>query len=396
MTSVSEAPTMGRNRWMIPAAISLSGAPMFLGYVLPRPILPAIQTALAAGPEDHYLVKLIMIAFVGGLIVGSPAAGFLLERTSYRRLLGGAGLLFVAAGCSGYLISDLRLLVASRFVAGAAAAALNITAVTMAGDLYDANHRARWIGMITATGSLFAILSSPVAGFAGSVAWRLPFLLHMLALPIVLLALGMRPVAPHRSERATAASAARTRFPRAMLILALVVGIMVTLPSMYMAFRMRDIGILSPAVIGVMFLAASVPETIISALYGAVRSRLGARLVFLIGFGLAGGGLAILASIGTRFGLIGGMLVYGLGNGLLAANMMNLAASVDAHRSRIVGVVLSAYCTASVVGVLVLESLFRGSPASAPLLVMAAGCVLAAVYYYAMFNRSLNPARATA
>jgi predicted MFS family arabinose efflux permease len=389
-TAISAAPFTGRKAWIISTTIAFSGTANFLGYLLPRPVLPAIQDALAIGPQDYVLVKLIMTAFIVGLIVGSPIAGFLLERISYRKVLIAAGLLFIAAGCSGYFISDLRVFVLSRFFTGAAAAALNITGVTMAGDLFEPERRAKWIGFIAAAGSLSAVVSQPLAGFAGNISWRVPFLLHLLALPIVVFALMMGRVdKPSRSIEGTLLPPAP--FPKLLLVLGLVIGVFMTLPSIYIAFRIRDIGIVTPATIGLFFLALNVPEAIVAAFFGPVRKRIGARLVFVLGFGLGAVGLALLALVDAPIALLAGMALFGPGNSFLNANMMNVAAGVHAHRSRVVGIVLGAYCVGSVVGVLFLEAVFRGAKADGPLLAMAAAGAVAALYYVATRRRPMIP-----
>src|SRR5262249_22841064 len=162
--------------------------PNFLGYVIPRPILPAIQEALAATGEQTVLVKFILPTYVMGLVLAGPIAGYVLEQGRYKIVLILSAIAFVLLGSSGYFLSNLDLLVGSRFLTGIAAGILNVTAITMAGDLFDAKQRARIIGMIAAGGSLAAVVSSPISGAVGNANWHVAFLLHGLALPIAICA----------------------------------------------------------------------------------------------------------------------------------------------------------------------------------------------------------------
>jgi predicted MFS family arabinose efflux permease len=385
--ATSETVLKERSKWIVPVVISLSGTATYFGYLLPRPILPALQSALATGPHDHVLVKLIMTGFMVGVILGSWLAGFVLERVTYRTALICAGITFIAAGCSGYLISDLHLLIVSRLVTGAAAAALNITGVTMAGDLYRAEHRARWIGLISAGASFSLIVSSPLAGLVGNISWRMPFLLNLLELPIVALAMCMgRIERPRSTEAAVQLLHAKPHFPKALLPVAALVGIFMTLPSIYLAFRMHDIGVTSAGLIGIFFLALNVPETIMAAFYGAIRGRAAANSIFLLGFSLVTIGLTLVTFFDTRGSLLGGMLLFGPGIGLLTANVTNIAAGNSIHRSRVVGVVLSTYCVGSIVGLLVLEFVFRNRNANGPLLSLA-GLAAASAFYFFLIGR---------
>lgn len=391
-----DAPALrGRARWAVPALIALAGAPNFLGYLLPRPVLPAIQAALATGPGDEVRVKLVMTAFAAGLIFGSPAAGLALERTGYRTVLVSAVLLFMVAGAAGVVVSNLDLLIATRFVTGIAAAALNIAAVTMAGDLFGGVRRARWVGMIAAAGSLSTILSSPIAGWVGTISWRLPFLLHLLALPILVLALLIGPIDRPRAARAGAGPG--QPFPRAILALSLIVGVLLTLPSIYVAFRMRDVGLASPATIGLFFLACNIPEAIAGALFGNIRRALSTRSVFVAGFAAMAAGLATVALSGAAAGILAGLALYGLGNSLANANTMTLATSVETRRSRVVGLVLGSYCVASIAGVALLEAVFHHGRADAPLLALAALAGAAALFHgLATYRPGRRPASAAA
>lgn len=365
---------------MAVAVMVLAGTANFLGFNLPRPVLPAIQAALAHGPGDQVLVKLIMTALVAGLILGAPVASIALDRISYRIVLLGSALLFVAAGTAGYVLDDLRLLVASRFVTGAAGAVLNITAITMAGALFDPVSRGRWVGAVSAAGSLSSIIASPLAGLAGSVSWHLPFLLHLVILPIALCAPFL--AGDLRTRTAGEEAGTVTRFPRYILLLSMVVGLLLTLPGIYFAFRMRDVGIVSAAAIGSLFLANTVPETIAGAAYGFIRRRIGAYGIFAMAFALAAAGMALVATMPAGAGLILGLALYGPGNALMNANTMNIAAGYGAQRSKVVALVQACYCVASVAGVVLLEAAFgRGGAAAQPLLAMAGLAVLGAAYY---------------
>jgi predicted MFS family arabinose efflux permease len=379
--SPGKAPRIGKYKWMVPVIISLSGTANYFGYVLPRPILPALQSALASGPQDHVLVKFIMTGFIVGVIFGSSLAGFFLERFTYRIVLVCAGLIFVATGCSGYLISDLRVFIASRIISGAAAGALNITAITMAGDLYRDELRARWIGVIAAAASFSLVVSSPLAGLVGNANWRMPFLLNLLELPIVVLAMFMGRIdLPRTADAAVPLLQSKPRFPKALLLVGAVVGVFMTLPSIYLAFRMHDIGVISAGLIGSFFLALNIPETITAAFYGAIRRRISASAIFFLGFSLVTVGLTLVAFFDTRASLLGGMFIFGPGIGLLNANMTNVAAGISIHRSRVVGLVLSAYCVGSVIGLLLLEYVFRNSNADRPLFSLAAFAAASALY----------------
>jgi predicted MFS family arabinose efflux permease len=359
-----------------------------------------MDAVLAVGATDHLLIKLVFAIVGAGMVFGVPLAGFLIKRFGYRPVMTGASLLFASAGCAPFVLSNLHLIVANRFLVGAASGAIQISAVTLAGDFFQAERRAKLLGYMVAVGSLAGVIGTPLSGLLGSVTWRAPFLLHAIALPMAAMAfLSLAKLGPQRTKQLTNAGHVEDEeehFSRwTVAILAFVIGLVGILPAIYFVFRLREIGIASPSVIGFSLLAISIPEILTSLCYGELRKRLSADAIFVGGFAFAACGISTVACVHAYYFIVFGMMLYGPSLSLLGSNLYNVAASDSSNRGGSVGLVsttLMALYSSTVLGVVSVEAIFQRLGAEGVLFVFAAlAFALGALFLIRIFSTSRRP-----
>jgi len=359
----------------------LGGALASLALVAISSVLPAIDTALAHTPADSLLVKQLVGAVGAAMMVGSLLAGFLIGRIAVRTILLAATLAYVLSGTAGLYLSDLRLLVASRMLLGLSAALIQITALTLINTRLQGPARAHWMGLHISIAMAFTILIQPIAGFIGDQGWRFPFALHALGLLILPAVLTI-----HEPRRPTVTTAAGQRsddraerkafwavFPFHYLPLAILIGSMVFLPTIYAPFLLREKGLGNPSTIALVLTADSIAGALIASQYGRARRYLTRHGAFATSFAIAGIGMLVAGLSSHVAGVIGGMLFYGLGVGWFVPNLMTaLGEKIDgARQAHAVGIVKAAHFSSAGVALLIMEPLSRSYGPQMSLLVMS-------------------------
>jgi MFS family permease len=381
MTTASTS-TTGSNQsvgWMMKAVIVLSGAPLALGYAVVVPILPGMSAAFAHGVTGEYMVKMVFGVLGPAMVLGGAFGGYLADKVDRRVLLTVSSLLFAAAGAAPFVLGDLAVILATRFLMGVAAVIIGLIGSAMVGDYFEEGRRAGWLGAVAALALAGSTLALPIAGAVGEAGWRWPFLIYLMGLPIAALAwLGV----PRRllaakvqtSEAATASGIEpRGAYPIGLLFLGLIIGALATTPGAYMPFRLSQLG-QNTSAIGFMLMLNALAGAGAAALYGTMRRRLSIRLVFCCGYAALGVGLAILALTSDVIIAIGALLVMGLALGWLTPNLpaVVVAAVDESRRGRALGAVNAAAAIAPAVCLTALEPVARLIGVSGVLLLTAA------------------------
>jgi MFS family permease len=384
----------GRTGWLGLLVLLTSGIPATIGMSALTPVLPKIEQALAHHSADTYLVKFVSAAAGLAMIVGAPLAGFLSDRLGRKPVLIGALMVFSAVGMLGYWLDDLYSLIASRLVVGAAAAAALTVGVTLIGDRYEGHMRGRLMGLNVTISTFSALIFLPFAGVLGERSWHGPFLLHAIALPLALMAFWLhaprRVPAPAASPAAAAppAAAPAEPFPYGLMAFALIAGVITFGPLVFTPFRLRDLGVDSPRLMGLALAANAVTTGLSAAVYGQARKTLSVDQAFMVCFALCGIGGLVLALAPTYGILVAGGLIFGLGMGWVGPNIMTAAAGAasEARRGRVVGTVKGAHLVASFVAVLVLEPISKvWGPGGA---LLAIGAVSLAMLLFCLVRRT--------
>jgi predicted MFS family arabinose efflux permease len=350
---------------------------------------------LAHDAGSAFMVKLVSGVLGPSMAIGAILAGWLADKTDRRWLLMGIGTLFVLVSVAPAVLGSLELIVAARFFTGMTASALMAIGLAMVADYLPEHRRAGTLGMLSALNMVASLLSLPAAGFVGNGGWRLPFLLYLLAAPVVFLAsLRALPV-PERQAAVTASAAGRSRrfaaLPVWLFVLALAVGTILTIPGIYVSFHLTSVGLGKTSTIGLLMMMNSMMAAGTSALFGRCWRR-SPRLVFCLGFSTMGAGLIMLAYAAGFAVAVPALLLMGAGMGLLAPSVMAQVVDTveEERRSKVVGMIQG---TLSVAPLLVLTGLEPVLPLIGTRGVMLLVGILALMLFarYALLRRDLGP-----
>lgn len=330
-----------------------------VGFSSLAPVLPKISEHFAGEPGADILVRAMVTAVGGAMAIGGPLAGMLAERFGERRILCAALLLFGVVGTCGYVIDNPWALLASRIVVGLALTATGVVALAMIANGTAAASRNRWLGYFAVFASLGTIPVMFAAALMGAIDWRLVFLLHLAAAPILLLVLLLVPAV--RTARSEAATTRPSGFPFGVMLVGLSCGAVgATLPA-FIPFQLQSIGRAAPGDVATIIATLTLAAATASYFYGAIRSRVRMGQVFIGGFLLIGMAIAAMTAADSFVMTCACMFFVGLGTGALGPNLFALAATSPAEqRARRMGVARGAYYGAPLVAQLFLEPLVAG------------------------------------
>jgi hypothetical protein len=339
------------------------------------PTLPLLADVFADTPGVERLIPLVLTLSPLAIALSGPGVGYLIDRWGRRPvLLLGAGL-YALAGSSAALAPDLRTLLSGRFLLGIAVCCILTAANTVIGDLLDGAERARYLALQAGIVGFGASVLIVVSGLLAGRDWRLPFLLSLLAIPLVpmvrrnvpggrrarpvVLPAGTRPQVPTLPTAITAVSASgspgylpsatRERPVRgpsgrlAVVVATIYVGMVLLQATYYLVavqlpFLLRERFGAGPGVAG-----GAVALLMLAYALGAVGSvrvsqTLPATRTTAVSLLAVGVGYAWLGS-GGRAAVVPAALIAGLGFGVLNPNLLAWLAAVApaAVRGRLFG-----------------------------------------------------------
>jgi MFS family permease len=365
------------------------------------PVLPAIMAHFADTPGVATLVRLLMTSVGFTMIFGAPAAGLVAERFGVRRVLVVALCVYAIVGTLGGLIDNLWLLLASRIVLGFAAAASGTLLVTLATTSFEGAQRDKWLGWVTTSGTLGSIVLLPASGFLGQIDWRMPFLLYLIALPLLVLVLfgvpnaAAAPPAVKPGGIGAGDRPGKFGFPYALAITGLFTGIVIGTSPSFLAFHLANIGVTDAATVSLALLPATISSSIVGGFFGVIRKRLSMSATFCVGFVLTGIGLAMIGIATGLEAVIVGQTIAGCGIGLLGPNLYGLAAITGQpeHRARNVGIAKGGYMGGPFFGQLSVEPIAQMTSAGGAIVALGLIGLIVGTVFTLIHHRQPTPLR---
>ncbi|PRX27382.1 putative MFS family arabinose efflux permease [Paraburkholderia sp. BL18I3N2] len=336
MTSVN-ANTLGKSIVVVSGPSLVALIPMAVA-----PAMPAIASAFPESGDGAFFAQMVMAAPAIMVMLGAPIGGWVSDRVGRRIVLLTALALFVAAGIFPVLAPSAISLIVSRLVLGGAGGAILTSTFALAGD-YVGHARERILGFAGAGAASCAIIAMTFGGrLVDAFGWRGPFILYLMAVPVLLLSFFVVSGGPSvREAKVAGKHSVRGYIPIYALTCVLSIGLF--MPGIQGPFLLNANGINSAATIGMILSSYSLTAAFAAACYGPLRRVLTANSVLaLAAFSLGAGSLALAAS-GSVAQLLAGCIVTGVGAGLVEPVTVSLILG-RAHpdiRQRAVGFLLS-------------------------------------------------------
>lgn len=320
--------------------------PMFGLFAL-GPALPLVAQTFAADRNAEILAQLIGGASGFAFALASPIVGGLIGRWGYKSvyLVSLVGMALV--GALPVVLGNLPLIVLTRVVLGVFVAG-GMTAGLVGIGTLPAAVRPRMYGRNAVVASLGAMVTFPVVGALATYDWRLPFLIHLLALAVVPMALTLPP-SPRLHSTVKEPGARGMGVSAAALAMAGFIGLVMYVGPVFTPFYLQTIDVTDPRLAALPMSAMSLASLLMTTNFGRLHARFGAHRLFaaiflLVGCGLLGAGMAQSLPV-----YIAGMFVVSCGLALFSPNINSYIAATSANPARGIGWAMSAMFAVQVV-----------------------------------------------
>ncbi len=360
--------------WGVKAVILAGGPAISLATSLIQAVLPSIQADLAHGPEDAFLVKMLVGVNTLAMAIGAALTGFLVDRFGLKRVITANYALYALAGTAPFYLHDLHLMILSRFLLGLAAAGAVTGSIIIINARMFGDRRAAWMGYYNAVAQIGSVVLNPVGGMLAEFSWHWSFLLYGIAAPFAVIAaaaLSGREPKPVASAVRPSAEPFFRWFPFRFLLLGLLLGFIVYIPAVYLSFLLNNLGMTSPALISLVLTGDIVAGSLAAVLYGRARRVLSEYQAFSISVACAGLGLLVAALAPNVALVIIGLVVFGIGVAWFQPNLMYVLADRVApdQQGRAAGLVKSSVYLGAPVAVFLTEPVSRSYGATGAILV---------------------------
>ena len=164
-------------------ALLMASMMVLMGSSAVSPALHGIEVELET---SKYLAS--MVISLPSLVVavfGFPM-GYLADRVGLARTLIASLLLFIVSGVLGYFCTDIHTLLATRVFLGVGIAGISTAATGLMGIYYDGDERMRVMAIQSAFMGFGGVVLEVIGGLMADVAWNVPFLVYLIAAPILL------------------------------------------------------------------------------------------------------------------------------------------------------------------------------------------------------------------
>jgi MFS family permease len=314
--------------WRSPALIAILAATLMTPMDVPliSPVLPEIQAAF--GISESRAGLLITVYALPGIVL-APVIGALADRIGRRYVLSGCLALFGLAGTAIAFTNAFTVALGLRLVQGVAAGSLlSALAMTAVGDRYTGTQHDAVMGITAAMLSLGTAVYPLLGGFLAEYAWNGPFLLYALTLPVAGLVLiglddhGIRLDSGgggyvREAIRAIPTVRALTLYGIMFVSFSLLFGGFYTALPFYLA---GEFGY-PPATVGLISSAVLLVAAVVSTQNGRLAGYVSKTTLVVFGFALYAGGFLGVALAHAPPVLVGALLVFGAGSGLVTPTL---------------------------------------------------------------------------
>ena len=163
-------------------ALLMASMMVLMGSAAVSPALHGIEVEL--GTSKFLASMVISLPSLVVAVFGFPM-GYLADRVGLAKVLIASLVLFIVAGVSGYFCSGIYTLLATRVFLGVGIAGISTAATGLMGIYYDGDERRRVMAVQSAFMGFGGVVLEIIGGLMADVSWNVPFLVYLIAVPIL-------------------------------------------------------------------------------------------------------------------------------------------------------------------------------------------------------------------
>jgi len=285
-------------------------------------ITPAFPKIIHEFAISGIEVGLLITAFTLPGVFLTPFLGVLADRWGRKKILVPSLLLFAVAGAFCALAPTFNILLALRVVQGVGGAALGSLATTLVGDLWEGREMAAAMGLNASVLSIGTAAYPAIGGLLAAIAWNVPFLLPLMALPVSLLVLlRLNNPEPKNGESIRdylRGAAGYFKDIRVLGLFAAGIILFIILFGTYLTYFTllldREFGASAP-VIGLMMSLMSLTTALISSQMGRINRRLSVGTIINVSFLIYALGLVGIPLASSLWTMAVPIMIFGVAQG---------------------------------------------------------------------------------
>ncbi|MBN1302632.1 MAG: MFS transporter [Melioribacteraceae bacterium] len=290
-----------------------------LGVSSITPAFPKIASELNLSADS---ISLLIIFFTLPGVILTPIAGVLADRIGRKKIMVPSLFLFGLSGTACFFTKHFETLVILRFFQGVGAASIGSLNITLIGDIFSGKERAAAMGYNASVLSTATAAYPVIGGALATIAWNVPFILPVFAIPVALAVLyKLSNPEPSSSQSlinyfkntyiALKSKNAVVYFTTSLVTFILLYGCYLT----YFPFLLDNNFAAPPFVIGLLMSTMSVVTAITSFNLGRITSRIKEKQLLKLSFILYALSLAIIPLISNLWLLIIPLMLFGIAQG---------------------------------------------------------------------------------
>lgn len=293
--------------------------------IVMAPIMPQVTEHFADHGNARIVAQMLMVLPCIGVVCAGPLMGSLIDRWSVRHVVLWSSLLYTICGIVSFFADSMAILVVSRVLLGVAGSGIYAGSFALIGERFQGARRQAILGYKGAVGAGNATVVVLSAGFIGQAwGWRAVFVLYLLAIPVFLMALGLKSER-REQRRANGRPAMGQLLPLwPILVLMVLIFSLTYSPLAQGGHLFAEKGMATAGLVAILMACSSLAYMIASALYGTIIRVLEPTTTFRLGLFLFGVGLAGVAMSSGVVALGFWMFLLGFGNGMTAPYLHNL------------------------------------------------------------------------
>ncbi len=316
----------GSNKLFLTIIFASATLTIMAGSII-APTLNLMRDGLGVAPSR---VGLIITTHGLFMALFSPLMGSLIDRNGVRKTFIAALFLYGAAGGAGLLIDSFWVFLTSRACLGIGLAGVFTGINVLILNNYEGIERDKIMGWRGSAQSFGGIIWPLLGGALGSISWRLPFAVYMVAIPLGLLAIAAVPEPSvnlqENPERQSSQSILQILREKPILLIIygliffgslLLYSIVVFLPQL-----LEGYGITSTFRIGLFIVAMTGSGALTAFVYGKIRRRFSYERIVTMVAALWILAFTVISQASASHSIVIGVALFGVSQGLLMPTVM--------------------------------------------------------------------------
>jgi len=304
-------------------------------------ITPAFPDVIRYFKITAHQIGWLIVAFTLPGIALTPLTGILADRLGRKLILIPSLIVFGAAGLACFFVRDFYWLLVMRFVQGVGASSLASINITLIGDLFNGEQRVAAMGYNASVLSICTSSYPALCGLLTALGWQFVFLLPVFSVPlavVILLKLDNPEPSIKTGLKAYFANVLATvnrkivwgLFGANVLLFVILYGAYLTYFPLLLETRMHS----GSVVIGLTMSLMSGVTAITSFQMPLINKHLKAKTQMLLAVIFYFIALFLLSQAFRWMGIVGGLVLFGLGHGMLIPAIQNMLVGLASIRER--------------------------------------------------------------